>query len=269
MPTSITTTKKYDLFELHEFNRDVTRVEKLELSMSKYGWLDPYPMHVVRNGGKKLIIKDGHHRFEVAKKLSLPVKYVICNDNRISIHELQKTTNTWNLKDYLVSYIRTGNPEYIAVKEYVDETGIPVNIAISLVGGESSGSHNFVNAFKDGRYKIGNQLHANQIKNIIFHIKKVGVAFATSALFLQALSKVLRVKEVDMERLKSKISVHSSYFERQPNVESYLDAIEAIYNRQSKDRVPVAFLAKEKAKERSQLLFKKQTKSKKSAPSTA
>lgn len=249
MTTTLRATKDYGVFELHEFNRDVEQITRLEESMKLYGWIDAYPMYVVRNGDKKLKVKDGHHRLEVAKKLGIPAKFVVCQDS-ISIHELQKTTRPWSPSDYLTSYVRYGLPEYIAVKEYVDETGIPLGLAISLLAGESAGSANRMLSFKDGKYKLGNQLHADQVKAIVLHMKKCGIDFSTNSFFIQALSKALWVEGFSVSRFKDKISAHSAYFERQPNVQAYLDAIEAIYNRQSKDRMPVAFLAVEKSKER-------------------
>jgi hypothetical protein len=118
------------------------------------------------------------------------------------------------------------------------------------MGGESAGSSNKLNAFKDGKYKLGDTTHANQVKAIVLHMKKCGIPFATNTLFVQALSKILRVEGFSVSKFKEKISTHAASFEKQSSLESYLDAIEAIYNRASRDRLPLAFLAKEKAKER-------------------
>ena len=100
---NISKTKNYDRFDLHEINRPVKNTKKLELSMIEHGFIDAHPLHVITNGNGKLKIKDGHHRFMVARKLGIPVKYVVCDD-AAGIHQLVETTNKWSLRDYLSSY---------------------------------------------------------------------------------------------------------------------------------------------------------------------
>lgn len=245
---NIQITHDYSLFDLHEFNRDTRQLSMLEKSMKKYGWIDAYPMHVVRSGSKKLQIKGGQQRFEVAKRLGIPVKFVMCDDGGVSIHELEKATNTWTMDDYLTSYIRQGLPEYIAVKEYVEDTGVPLCCAVSLLAGETAGSNNKTAAFKDGRFKRGSQVHANSMKTIINHMKCKKIPFASSSLFVQALSKTLWVDEFSISRFIKKVSAHAHLFEKQPSLLSYLDEIERIYNRGDRNKAPIAFLAVEKSK---------------------
>jgi hypothetical protein len=249
MKYEVKSTTNYDLFELAEINRDVDDNSKMERSMIAHGWIPAYPMHVMRGSNGKYQIKAGHHRLRAAKKLGIPVRYVVCNDSA-TIHDLEGSTEPWVIKHYMQSYVRKAIPQYVAVKEYVEETGISLWHAISLLAGESAGSHNKSNAFKRGTYKLGDQTHANQVKAIVLHMKKCGIKFATNSLLVQALSKVLRVDTIDINRLKDKIGSHAARFEKQPNLQKYIEAIEAIYNRQSKTKVPLAFLANEKAKER-------------------
>jgi len=249
MTQKIQESKNYGMFQLHEFNRDVFNTIKLEVSMKKHGWIDAYPMHVTRNYDGKLKIKEGHHRFEAAKKIGIAVKYVVCSDSS-TLAELVDSTRAWIMLDHLRSKARSGNPNYIAIKDYCDETGIPVGLSISLIAGQNAGSSNHTKAFKLGTFKVGDPLHANQVKNIVLHMKKIGIRFASTSLFIQALSKVLRVDEFSIIRFKEKISAHATLFDRQPNLRGYLNAIELIYNRQSKEKIPLAFLADEKNKER-------------------
>lgn len=249
MKYEVKSTTNYGLFELAELNRDVEAFKKVEKSMAAFGWIPAYPMHVMKGGNGKYQIKAGHHRFLAAKKLGIPVMYVVCNDPA-TIHDLEAATVPWSMKHYMQSYVRMGTPQYIAVKEYIEETGVPLGIAVSLLAGESAGSGNKTDAFKRGVYKLGDPTHANQVKAVILHMKKCGIPFASNSLFVQALSKVLRVDTVDINRLKSKIGTHAAHFEKQPTLQKYLEAIEAIYNRRSNAKAPLAFLANEKAKMR-------------------
>lgn len=249
---SVKETNKYHLFELHELNRDINKTDRLEESMRKHGWIDAYPMHVVRNGSDKMKIKDGHNRFQAAIRLGIPVKYVVCDDSA-TIWELQRPTCHWTPQHYLQSYVRAGRPAYIAVDRYVNDTGISLGHSISMLAGESAGSNNKMASFKAGTYRLSDPTHANQVKAIVLHMKKCGIKFATNSYFIQALSKVLWIDGFSVSKFKDKISAHAEHFEKQPNVEAYLYLIESIYNRQQRqNKLPVAFLASEASRLRQQ-----------------
>lgn len=218
--------------------------------MMKYGFRPHKSIDVIPNDGDRFTVTDGHNRLVAASELGIPVWYTLAEDVGMPIQEEQDTTRPWSMEDYLVSYARNGLPAYIAVKKYMQETGIPLGHAVSILAGESAGSGNKTTAFKAGTYKIGNTRHADTIKDIVLCMKKAGISFATNSFFIQALSKVLWVDEFSPSRFKSKIKSHKNLFEKQPNVQAYLEEIEKIYNRQSKDRQPLAFLAEEKSKKR-------------------
>jgi hypothetical protein len=246
MVQALQSTTNYDLFELHDLNRDVEKTDRLKQSMMRHGYIKAYPLHVVKNGSGKLKVKAGHHRLAMAKKLGIPVYYVV-SDDKATIQELENATNPWTMKDYLASYVRQGKPEYISVYKYVEETGISLGNAISLIAGEEAMSRNRVDQFRNGNFKAGDPGHAMTVKDIVVFMKLKGVDFASNTLFVGALSKALWVQEFDSKRFKQKIAAHKAIFEKQPDINSYLDVIEAVYNRQSRDKLPVAFLAKERA----------------------
>jgi len=254
----IQSTTNYSRFEISDFNRDVTKISNLEVSMRRQGWIDAYPMHVMKNGSGTLKIKAGHHRFVVAKKLGIPVKFVVCDDTA-TIHELEKATNPWTPKDYLESFIRIGNVNYVAIKEYMEATGIPLGVSISLLSGESANSSNKVNAFKDGRYKLGDMVHANDVKDVVLHARECGIKFASNNAFVRAISKVLRVDELSIDRLKQKISVHRAKLENKATLSEHVSELEKIYNIGSAtgNRLPLAFMADQEAKNRQPKGFKR------------
>ena len=256
MGVTIRSTKNYDLFELNDFNRDVTKVSKLEHSMRKHGWIDAYPLHCEKNGGKTFKIKAGHNRIEAAKNLGLSVKFVVCNDSA-SIHELENATKPWTTKDYLTSYVRLGRPEYRAVEKYIEQTGMPLGTTISLLAGESAGSGNKLTRFKEGRYTLGDPFLANCIKDVVLFMKELGIPFATNNLLVNALSKVLWVDAFSLSKFKSKLDVNKALFEKQPDVGTYLAEIEKIYNRANRKKIPLAFLALEESKRRATTFGKK------------
>ena len=94
---------------------------------------------------------------------------------------------------------------------------------------------------------MGDATHANLVKEIVLFMKDKKINFASNDLFIRALSKILWVKEFDIARFKMKISSHKALFEKQPDLYSYVDLIEAIYNRQAKEKLPLTFLTREQA----------------------
>jgi len=250
----IRTTSNYGMFTLLPFNRDIRRTKDLEASFRKYGWVPAYPMHVIpddKNAGK-YIIKGGHHRFVVAKKLQMPVRYIVCNDNA-DIFELEQATTPWVLGDYVMSGCRAGLPEYVEVKSYCDTTGISVGLALSMLAGETAGSGHYGARAKSGQFRVNKDSnHATAVKDIILLCKNSEVEFYNKSLFVQALSRVLKVKELDLKRLKSKIKLFGVVMKKKATLDQHLEQLEEIYNRNSteKTRLPLKFLAIEAAKQR-------------------
>lgn len=257
-------TKDYSMFQDYEFNRDIEKTKKLRESMTKYGFIPALPCYVIRNGNGKLKIKSGHHRAAIAKELGLPIYFIICEDSA-SIYELESSTKMWSTKDFLTSHIRAGkNSDYLKVLKYHEETGIGLQHCLALIAGEGAGSNNHMVRFKEGTFKAGDYRHAAMVKDIVLHMKANGIDFAHQTLVVNAISKVLMLSEFDAQLFKHKISTFSAIFVKKQNLQQYLELIEEIYNfRQSKQRLPIAFLAEQNSKNRQQAFGRVDVKSKK------
>jgi hypothetical protein len=241
--------RDYSKFELTEINRNISISKNLEKSMKEHGFLDAYPLHCVRNGNGKLKIKAGHHRFDMAQKLGLPIKYVVSNDTA-TIHELEKATNKWTLKDYLISYWRAGYTEYHTLKEYHERVGISLYSCISMLGGESAGSHNLSKKFMSGEFEVKGMEHANTVAELVLHADRCGFKWARSQHFVSALSKIVWVINFDFEQLKNKIQSHTSLMRQQATTHDYINMLDTVYNRNNSHRMPLAYLAEECARKR-------------------
>ena len=240
--------KDYEMFELLPFNRDVKNTKKLEQSMVRYGWMDAHPMSVVQIGSRKFMIKEGHNRYVAAKKLGIPLKFVVSNDDA-SVYEIERPTRKWSMEDYLVSHCRTEKPEFWKVKEYCDETGIGLQAAISMLGGNSAGSGNFIEEFKNGTYVVkADSSHARIVREIVLYMKRQGIKFYNTNLLVRAISRLVWLPEFDVQQFKNKIKSFGPFMEKKANLDQYLDMVEDIYNRQSRSRVPLKFLANEASK---------------------
>jgi hypothetical protein len=239
----ITETKNYNKFELHEFNRNVENIKNLTESMKKHGWIDAYPLHVIENGSDKLKIKAGHHRFEAARALGIPVKYTICGDDA-TIHELEGATKNWSMKNYLESYARMGNPNYLKLNEYYKKFKIPLNISITLLGGKAANESGWQSiTFKQGLFKVGNPTFAYMVGEFVAFCDELGIEFCRNSRFVLALSKVLVVDGIDVNEFKKKITNHLYMMKKQADVVGYVGMLENVYNRQRGKKLPIAINA--------------------------
>ena len=235
---TIKETSNYSLFEYYSINRstknDGRKAKKhskvLEASMIKHGFLDSKAIMVKRNHRKKLIIICGHHRFKIAKKLGIPVKYIIEKED-VSIYELEESHKSWDLQDHLISNIKAGKHSYDVVGKYRDRTGIGLNCCVALLAGESAGSNNFLDRFKSGRYQLGCPDHSSVVGDLILHFKKSGISFATIDPFVKAISKISWVEELDIEIFKKKITTFSHLVEKQASLRGYVVMFDMIHNK--------------------------------------
>jgi hypothetical protein len=238
----------YNKFVLCSFNRDVKRTRWLEESMLKYGWLDAYPMQVKRlpNGNFEIIA--GHHRYFVARKLGIPLKYVEENQE-VSIHELEQATVPWTMRNWLDSHVRAGKKDYATLLEFHKKTGISISLCISLLSLYADGGRLNAN-FKDGQFEVGSIKHALLVGEIIIFCKSVGIRFARDRSFVAAVAKISYADGFDAEILKKKIAAHQALMVKQPTMKEYIDLLDLVFNRAARVRVPLAFNAEEAARER-------------------
>lgn len=250
MIPKLQTTKDYSKFELCQFNRSVTKKKHLLASMKEHGFIPAYPIHCTRTAGKMLQIKAGHHRFECAQELGIPVYFVVSDDDA-TIHELEKATNKWRMADYLESHMRCGNAAYRRLYEYHSETGISLNMCVSMLGGESATSGNLIQRFKDGTFVIRGEEHASQVRDVVLHCGAIGADIDQK--FVAAVSRCLRVPEFSVAIFKTRAANNASMFRKCRTLDEQMQLFEEIYNFKAtaKTRLPLCFLADQTMKARS------------------
>lgn len=257
MSYKLQATRNYDLFEPAAFNRSVAKTTKLEASMRKFGYIAAYPMHVIRLPNGKLKIKDGHHRFEVARRLGIPIWYVICDDEA-SMFDLNGCVIPWTLTDYLDGYCRLGYEPYIKVREYVEATKISISQAIALLAGHVGSSTNFADRFKAGTYQIGDTKKAVIVGKVVAACREMKIPFATTANYVTAISLMAALPQFDEETFIKRLQMNLHLARKQAGVQQYLEFIEQIYNYRTQFKISLAFEAKEAAaRRRTAILTKK------------
>jgi len=258
MAYKLQATRDYRIFELAEFNRDVTNIKKLKQSMQRHGYIPAYPLHVMRKPSGHLAVKAGHHRLEAAMSLKIAVFYIICED-QATIYELEAATDCWSLADYMVSFCRCAFRDYVAIRDYINATGISLSHAIAMHGGHCAGSGNFGPQWKSGTYKIKDTDHPRQVAQIIALCDAAGMECARHVHFVAAISQMLRVPAFDVRQFLTRVDANAALGKRQPGVQAYRELIETIYNRNSHKKLPLAFMCADASRQRRSNLIQSPT----------
>lgn len=249
-------TTNYALFSFNKINRDI-ETDRIKESMKTRGWLDPYPMHCVKAADGKIEIKGGHHRFQAAVDLGIPVKYVLSDDN-MTLFDIERTTKPWSLRDYIVSRCNAQDQECLELMEYSKRTGIPLSAALSMFWGDNAASGNANKILKQGKFYVRDREHPVKVARIVTTMLEAGFGHGKSNQVVNAISRVVRVPGFDLQRMLQKIQSHPELLRKQPNLQSYLEMLELVYNRHIKGkRTPLVFLSAEISASRNFALRKK------------
>lgn len=246
-------TRDYGIFEMHELNRDLRDRPKLLASMKEHGFMPSSPIQCVRNGRGTLKVVRGHHRLDYAERLKLPVWYVV-DESNTNIFDLEGDSGVrWNIRDFLDARAKAGDENCAKVLAFQKKHQLTQGAAISLLGGEAVGSDNKTAAVKRGTFRVCSDLkHAETVASVTDLCRSVGIAFATQASFVAAVSLAVRVPECDVKILKHRITQWGgSQINKRATVQEYLSEIEGLYNHAARGtRLPLAFRAREVARSR-------------------
>lgn len=242
-------TNDYDRFEPFEFNRDVRKTKQIRQSMEEFGFDEGSALNCREKINGKLQIIQGHHRFEVAKGLGIPVTAII-SESDVPVWALERGTHPWNVVDFCTGFAREGRKEYQQVLDYADDTGISCGTSVAIMQGSVSNGTWYTDKAKQGDMPITHQKYAERVGNIVKAMQKEGHKFAKARLFINALTKCFMVAGWDDNRWIAKCKSHGALLEKQPDEQRYLEMIQTVYNRHTheKNQIPLAFLAKREAK---------------------
>lgn len=101
--------KDYDDFTFYDCNREIDYKhceKKIQQSLLQYGWLKSFPMVV----DGKLRIRDGQHRFLVAKQLGIPIPVLIVeNFDDENMFAINNASKRWTLDDFVHYHMKKGD----------------------------------------------------------------------------------------------------------------------------------------------------------------
>lgn len=226
----IQTTKNYRIFERHcEENRplDILHHKRLMESMKQYGFLESYPISVVRNGHDKLIVKDGQHRLMIAETLALPV-YFVEDSTEFDVAIVNSAAKGWIIRDYVQKWAANGIHDYQAALEFAERHRIPITTGIALLSGNTNFS-NVRRAVFDGTWRVKESKYADSVASLYSALASMDKRVKNARL-IEACMSVCRVPEFDPKRLIAGAERCREKLVSYSTREAYLDMLEAVYN---------------------------------------
>jgi hypothetical protein len=226
-------TYNYEMFKTLEGNRDTnnSHIQKLIKSMEEIYIISP----IIINSD--LCIIDGQHRFESAKELGLPIRYIIDkNADLRAVQLLNAKSKDWSPNDYMESYIKLGNQEYIEYKKFLKRYKFTHQVCQSLLCGVASGTELFNNGdFKITQYKFAERVADFTLDSLEYYegSKRRSYIYAITSLM-----KNKNFKEIEFLR---KLKKQRSKMYDCAKTSQYIDLIEDIYNYRNKNKVNLRF----------------------------
>jgi len=236
-------TTNYGMFDLHPCNRAFHDDPKLFKSMQTHGFMPSSPIQCCKNGGNRLLIIRGHHRYEYAKKLKLPIYYVIDN-TQCDIFELEGSSKPrWSSWDFATARACAGDGDCKRLVGFVKKYKIPMRVASAMLAIPDSPNGHQLSQVKRGTFHIADTSHALRVVQITDFCAEQHISFARQGAFVSALSLCLNIPDFDESVFINKIVKHGSKMKKRGTMPEYLEEIEALYNHatHSSHRLNVAF----------------------------
>lgn len=224
-------TTDYGRFSRIVGNREYnpTHLKHLASSILKRNMLEANPIIV----NEKLEVIDGQHRLKVAEENNLPIYYITIPNgvNLAEVQLLNANLRTWNMYDYLESYIALGNHDYQILKDFCDLYQLPISIAMSLLEGKAIKRKQIegIHLFKTGQFKIKKVKQATVLAENLNSVKPyVEGLIWRDRNFLTALQ--VAFEKVGTKKFLKRFAKSSVKLRRQMGVKEYLRSLEDMYN---------------------------------------
>jgi hypothetical protein len=129
-------TTNYKIFKNIKGNRPVLQrhIGRLIASIGQKNLLQQNPIIV----NERYQIIDGQHRLEAAKRLGLPIWYVVVDSGDLAdAQRVNSYVRNWKPQDFLNSYVALDNPVYLKFKELLQVYKVSVKTILVFIYGHS------------------------------------------------------------------------------------------------------------------------------------
>jgi hypothetical protein len=245
----VITTTDYSIFTPVMGNRDVNRLHIKRLSDS---FKDKYLVSpIIVNEHHQII--DGQHRFEAAKQLGLPIRYIqVVGYGLKEVQVLNMNSKNWSKQDFLNAYCDLGYDAYLKMKTFMAEfpdfkflsseillthnSGGANNKRMVKFEGKESRQHDFQN----GLLKIPDLELSYIYARKIMLVKPYFTEFG-SAQFVSAMIGLFKNSKYDHNLMLHKMDKYKYMLERKPDRAEYIKLLENIYNYRNQTKVSLRY----------------------------
>ena len=241
---SIYSTFDYSQFKTLQGNRNINEinVKRLVSSFEKAYLLNPVLVN------EKLQIIDGQHRFEAAKRMGLPINYIIAEKySNNEVHLLNSNMRNWGKVDYLNAYCELGNENYIAMREFIsDFPEFPFSVCDVIIANSTTGTNipngtiKSTRIFENGEMVIKDISKAYGVANKLRVLKPYYKGY-NRASFVRAMIVLLKKEHFDFNLFIQKLSFQPTSLVDCVSAGKYHELIEDIYNYRSRNKVSLRF----------------------------
>jgi len=223
-------TDEYERFRMSPCNRPIGPRPMMEESMEEIGFMASRAIHVTSpdHTGVHTIIS-GHHRFVTAKRLGIPIKYIVddlCDD----VYALEYSSKqTWSGKDWFDAQCAAGDPEVLKAREFMIKHDVAWSIACSLLRGHTTSS-NMARDIASGEYKVTHPDDALEVVMIAEKLERLGVRGAKKTSFIYALAQCMMTNGFKPDVLLDRVEANPGNIRKGSTVELNIHAIGEAYN---------------------------------------
>lgn len=228
------TTTNYKIFKRLKGNRavDDNAVKALSVSVAQKNLLSQIPIIV----NEKMEVIDGQHRLELAKKLKIPIFYIVIDGASYEdVVRLNRFVRPWKFNDYLESYCELGYKNYQVVKDFINKYNLsPHNAVALLMIGEGrdvafSRVKSAINIFRTGKFEVYSLKTAQEIVEWALDLAPyVEKGVLADREFLLAIARVWHANEISRVEMVEKFQAYPDKLSHKEKVTDYLRQFELI-----------------------------------------
>lgn len=232
----------YDEFKRLIGNRPLVEahVKKIVASMKKRGFIKSCPVVV----NQMMQVADGQHRVEAARRLGLPVWYVV-DDNLtiLDVIENVSTVQKWTALDYVRAEVERGNPNYSRLVSLADQFSLSVSTVCQVVkhGTDSQATRQ---KLIHGQLTVS-QEEIESARTVLAHAQEFEVSlrsFWRNANFIRAINYLCHHELYKKTQMRERLAYQQTKVVRCATVKQFVQMLQDIYNHHSRFENKVDFV---------------------------
>lgn len=190
-------TDDLEMFKFTKFNRNVLFTDEM-LKQAKEGFISP----IIVN--EYMVVIDGQHRLEHAKKAGVPIEYIIKPGlNEHDIVRMNTTQRKWNMMNYIESYANQGSEEYVSLLNLLNKKYANTTVVIQVARNQTA-STGVSKLIKSGGFEF---INFEETLNFLKYYEKFRKETDTPKKTKPALAmySLFRIEGFDEDRLIRKV----------------------------------------------------------------